>query len=412
MKRRTVLTGLAAGAGILAAPGILRAQDSGPVRIGLITTLSGPGQFYGNHIQTGAEIAVERINKAGGVAGRPLELVVRDDKGNPNTAVTVFRELSGSGIRLFAQGTFTALLLATTPLLKEANATMVMVGPQALALTHEAFTPNAFRLGFSSPMAYGAFGALMARRFPDIGRWAIMMSDVAALRDIARYFEVGLKREYAALGRSEPEVMNPVLATFGAADYRNQISTLMGSGAEGLLNVLQGTDSVSYYKQARTFGLDGKFKAVADSGNELSIAKAMGGNTPRSIWGWTGWYQDAAPNPVSREVLDAHIRRTGDGYPNWYVGVAHDSIAVLAAAVAATGSTDSAALIPTIEAGNTMGCTGTIAFRKDDHTFVGDVTFVRFGRETGDPKGWRVFETATLPGDRFVEPATPGKPFG
>ncbi|SUY28117.1 amino acid/amide ABC transporter substrate-binding protein (HAAT family) [Aminobacter aminovorans] len=408
LNRRHFLTTSAAGLGTLAMPGILRAQQGEAVRIGLITTLSGPGQLYGNYIKDGCEIAVERLNAAGGVNGAKIELVVRDDKNSPEGAVTAFRELTGNGIKLFAQGTFTANLLGTLPLLEEADVTMIMVGASALALTHEAYNPRAFRLGFSSPMCFGGYGTLMAQKHPEIEKWATLRSDVTALADITNAFTRGLKAEAEKAGR-KVEVLDPVLVPYGGADFRNQISNIIGSGAPGLFNVLQGADAISYYKQARTFGLDEKFKVLCDSANEFAIAKAMGANTPASLWSWTGWYPAANKgNPVSDEVHKAYIKLRGDEYPNWYIGVSHDSILTIANAVAKAGSLDAAKLIPTIETETPQGALGKIQFRKEDHGFAGDLTYIRFGRDDKNANGWSVFETAQLPGAEFLEKATPG----
>ncbi len=67
-----------------AAPRILRAQEmpkSGTVRVGMQTILSGPIALPGTSQQNAAQTEVERINASGGLAGRKIELVVRDSKG-------------------------------------------------------------------------------------------------------------------------------------------------------------------------------------------------------------------------------------------------------------------------------------------------------------------------------------------
>ena len=75
-----VAAGLAAG---LATPQILRAQGKEPIKVGLIQPLSGPIAAAGSYITNGARIAVDRVNAKGGVLGRPLELVIEDNKSDP-----------------------------------------------------------------------------------------------------------------------------------------------------------------------------------------------------------------------------------------------------------------------------------------------------------------------------------------
>lgn len=390
-------------------PAVLRAQ-SGPIRIGLITTLTGPGQLYGQYIKDGAELAVARINKEGGVRGQQLELVVRDDKNSPDGALAAFRELTGAGIKLFAQGTFTANVLATLPHLAANDVTMLVVGASSLAITHEQYTRHMFRLGFSAPMSFGGYGHLMAEKYPEIASWTLVRSDVNALKDITDYFTAGLTAKATASGR-KVAVGEPILVPYNAPDFRNQISKVAEAGTDAVFNCMQGADSISYYKQARSFGLDERFKLMCDSASELSIAKALGKNMLKSLWSWTAWYpQGVVNNPTSDALHKAFIELRNDPYPNWYVGVSHDCISTLAEAVKIAGSTSSAELIPAIEALSFQGATGNVAFRKEDHGFAGDLTYIRFGASDKRENGWEVFETVQMPGKDFLEPPTPGKP--
>jgi branched-chain amino acid transport system substrate-binding protein len=66
---------------------------AGAVRIGLIAPLTGGSSDFGNSVRLGAELAVKEINESGGLLGRPLELVTRDDKANPDEGRKVSEEL-------------------------------------------------------------------------------------------------------------------------------------------------------------------------------------------------------------------------------------------------------------------------------------------------------------------------------
>jgi branched-chain amino acid transport system substrate-binding protein len=95
IKRRHVLTGSAAGAvtlaGGLAAPAIA-AND--PIKIGYLPALTGPSSSTGVGINRGVQLGIEAINKAGGVKGRQLELIVRDTQSDPTKAVNAVSELT------------------------------------------------------------------------------------------------------------------------------------------------------------------------------------------------------------------------------------------------------------------------------------------------------------------------------
>lgn len=95
LNRRQVTAGLVAGlVGSIAGTRMVGAQGE-TIKIALISSLSGPAQIYGDANRVGAEIAIERINAAGGIGGRMLELVLRDDKAQSDQTVAAYRELSG-----------------------------------------------------------------------------------------------------------------------------------------------------------------------------------------------------------------------------------------------------------------------------------------------------------------------------
>ena len=99
--RRNYLKGLAAGAGTWIAAGagawILRPAwanaQTGPIKIGIATDITGPMAYAGNSCWQTAQMVVEEINAAGGIAGRPVQLHMEDTASNESTAVSNVRRL-------------------------------------------------------------------------------------------------------------------------------------------------------------------------------------------------------------------------------------------------------------------------------------------------------------------------------
>lgn len=98
-----------------------------PVRIGFVGGLSGRVADLGIAGRNGATLAVEQRNQAGGVAGRPVELLVRDDEQNPAVALRVDRELIDAGVDAIVGHMTSAMSMAVMPLLNER--TVVLVSP-------------------------------------------------------------------------------------------------------------------------------------------------------------------------------------------------------------------------------------------------------------------------------------------
>src|ERR1700716_3858837 len=86
--------GLGLAAGAAGALGMLiSAGGQGPIKIGFAGALTGPAAFVGVEIKRGTEIAIDEINAKGGIKGRKLVLISRDDEHNPVKTVAQYREL-------------------------------------------------------------------------------------------------------------------------------------------------------------------------------------------------------------------------------------------------------------------------------------------------------------------------------
>ncbi len=92
-----------------------------PVIIGLCINLSGPGGGAGEHIRNGALLAVQDINKAGGIKGRPIELLVRDDQGSGAEAVEEDRKLIAAGVPVIVGHSISSTTMAAYPVVTAQN---------------------------------------------------------------------------------------------------------------------------------------------------------------------------------------------------------------------------------------------------------------------------------------------------
>lgn len=395
--------------GVVNAPRIARAQGE-PIRIGLISSLTGPAQIYGEANRMGAEIAAERINGAGGVRGRKLEIVLRDDKAQSDVTVSSYRDLTASGVRYFLAGPISGTVVALAPLFKDTNNILVAAGPNNLSITHELFNPNVFRLQLTSIPVFTGLGKVVAEKLPSVKDWVAISNDQQANIDLSNVFLNSVKKTLAASGVTA-NIRDLVLTKQGAGDFRSQISALAGSGAEGVLNSLIGSDSLTFYKQAKSFGLDKKIQAFADVGANLNSMQTIASAIPKSIWTPTYWHAQGDNNPVSQEVYKVASAKTNTAYPYGFIALAHDAVVAIAEAIKTAGADDAKSVIPALEAGKPLGAAGPIVFRKEDHTYVGDMSFINFGGDATAKEGFKVAEVVRMPSLPYMEPATPGKPY-
>ena len=153
MKKIFMAVLLAASVGFLIS-GIGQAAE--PIKFGFLHSLSGgTGQVYGIPDQEAAKMAVEEINKAGGVLGRPLEMIARDDKLNPENAVREAKDLILNQKVQWIQGTVSsAVALAVSAYCKEAKVPFIVTNAQSAAITDEKGHRYCFRISTNTDHLY------------------------------------------------------------------------------------------------------------------------------------------------------------------------------------------------------------------------------------------------------------------
>lgn len=409
------------GAALAAGAGFMGAKAAGaPIRIGCVTALTGPQEVIGRPILTGAQIAADQINAAGGVLGRMIEIVPANAQADPAVAVTVTRKLFADGVKLLCGCVTSDVALAVVPLLQPADALLIGSSAQSDKLTHEAFTPNFFRVTDQAVMRNRAQARLMAERYPDVVRWGAIIPNVEYGRSAYAAFRDGLLEHYPARAGHEATLAAPILAEFGATDFRAQIAALKEAGAEGLFVAVYGGDAIAFYQQARRAGLFQNVRVLADSYNEFLVPMALGASTPRDLWLATTWYYGGYQGlPIGRALFDDNMRRTGNAMPLGYLEAGHASVLAYAAGISKAGGDATGPLIRAMEGLGVDTAKGRVTFRPEDHQAVGDVNFIRVRSSDQEaalsmPEGTRhdveVAEFVRFDGKDVIEPATPGKP--
>ena len=410
--RRAVLGGGAAALGSLALGSgrAARAQGNDPIRIGILLPLTGSQASYSPDCQLSAQIAVDQINAAGGILGRKLEIVFRDDKANPNAAIAAAKELMGEGINLLIGGLNTPSALAIAGIMPDAKCVLITIGSVADSLTHESFNRNFFRITDSAYSRAQAQARLAAEKYPEITQWGGILPDVEFGHALWRSYTHGLKQFYPELAKADPEIADPVLFKFGAIDFKNQIAGLVRQPVEGVYQSLTGEDFLTMINQSRPFGLTKKIKVFMDLSGELIFAKILKQNLPENFWSGSHWYYGSYLNiPTGKALYDEYVKRTGDRYPTGYIGPAHMALHAYAHAIKAAGNTETDAVINALEGVEFESAKGMISFRKEDHQVISDINIIKLGPKDND-LGWEVSDHAKVPGKDLLGPATPGKP--
>ena len=158
-------------AGFLVAPPLrLRRTESGPIRIGVAGSFSDP---IGLPMKLAAELAAEEINATGGINGRPIELVARDDYADPDSAVFIANDLYESGVTAVVGHLFSGPTLAAAPVYNGGPDPVVAISPSSSSPEVSSAGDYTFRI-CPSDLAHGAALAHWVRQRLGSRRGAVL----------------------------------------------------------------------------------------------------------------------------------------------------------------------------------------------------------------------------------------------
>ena len=410
--RRSILKGVAAAAGSAAigAPGLLLAQTQ-PIKIGVTNALSGPNALYGESNVMGQRLVVAQYNKAGGVLGRQVELVVRDDRAQTAQGMGIAREFAGSGINFLAGGGSSAVAVGYCSLAAELK--MIYLGSTpGMGITHEAWNPYVFRFNPNTYSLFLALGRAVAERYPNVMKWGSITPDYAFGHDAARVFGNALLQYHPKRGSKDFEIRKPVVVGGAQTDFRPQINALMNSDIEGLFIGMPGAAEISFFQQARAVGLDKKLKVMAEVSGDVAML-ALGQDMPDNVWGVVFWPYELEPvksNKVSQQLLADYAALTGKNYPNGHVLRGDHGIRALLEGIKKAKSTEVPAVIAAMEGMTFESAVGPYTIRKADHAGMSTLYSGTYARLAAEPF-IRLKEVRSVAEVSVIETPSPGKEY-
>lgn len=254
LSRRNVLAASAATA-IAGFPHISNAQAKQPIKIGMPTVLSGPFTVVGETCRAAAQLVLEGFNAAGGLNGRMVELLVRDDKAKPDEAARVIREfINNDKVDLFISGSTTAGAFAIQEVVRETGHLCINTVSETTVLTADPKirAPNSFRVarqGVQDSVAAAQAAANLIRT-KNLKRWMTVCQDFAYGRSIQAQF-VGL------LKQMEPtvEIVATAWPKFMAPDYTDVVTQILSAKPDVIYCTLASGEMTSFIDQANLYAM-------------------------------------------------------------------------------------------------------------------------------------------------------------
>lgn len=236
-----------------------------PISIGVIAGITGLGASYGVGIIQGAEMAVRDINAAGGIHGRPLQLMIVDDATSPPHSAIAMRKLTTSQVSVIVGGWGSPQVLANLEIAEQAGVPYIVVGA-----TNPRVTTTANRWTFRVIPS----DTIMAERL------------VQTVIDILKFRRIAIINDTNAYGAGNRDILVTALAKAGIkpvevqsyqtsdTDFGPQLERIARARPEAIAVFGTVPAAPAIMKQARQLGINAQFLGTGGLANQTLIASA------------------------------------------------------------------------------------------------------------------------------------------
>jgi branched-chain amino acid transport system substrate-binding protein len=354
MTRRS-LAGLLLFSILLAA---VPALAQGPIRIGEINSFSGIGAPFTGPYRAAVEMAVEEVNAKGGVLGRKVEVVFRDDKGQPAEAVKHAQELVENEKVHLISGTFLSNVgLAVSDWAKQNKTLFVAAEPLTEAITWSKGHDYVFRVR------------------PNTYEQGVMLADKAGKMKYTKWATIGPNYEYGKrawetfrdrLKQAKPDVqiVGEHWPTLGKLEAGPFVTAILNQNPDALYVSLFGSDWLNFVREAKKRGLFDRMFVVGILLGEPEYIDPLALEAPEGmlVTGYP-WYDVAAP---AHKDFVARFQKKFDKHPVLGSLVGYVTYLSIFEAIRKAGATDTEKVVAAFRGLKVETPIGSISYRAAD----------------------------------------------
>ena len=355
-----------AGAFMLA---LAPAQAADPIKVGVVTPLSGTYAPIGKQVRWGAELAVKEINAAGGVNGRPFELLFEDEEANPPVAVRKAEKLlQQDKVDLLTGTVNSGSTLAVGQVAERNDRILVTTVSYAPSITGAQCSANVFRVNANAYMQSNALTSWLIKNAPG-KRYFFIGPDYEMGRSTTSAFENDVKR----LGGTDVGATFPPL---GAKDFTPYIGQIRAARPDVIMTATAGNDTVRLLTQLKEYGI---------LNDKLTLAGAAGAVTQENLGAMGGagegflsaaGYSTDIDTPANKKFVPT-FKKEFQHDPDLFAADTYGLFYLFKQAIEKAGSTDTAKVRAAMEDAAWETPQGTKKIRKGDHQAVVDMVIVK-----------------------------------
>ena len=298
--------------------------QEGAFKIGVMESLTGPGETYGTVINQSKEMAVAEINAGGGINGKQLVLVVEDSKCGAQDAITAYNKLTDvDGVKVILGTSCSGAMLGAAPLAEEDG--VVLFSASATSPDIEDAGDYIFRTAINDAKLGVDAGNTM---------WADGVRTIATINESTDYAEGVQKTTVEQFLLRGGTVVAEEKYASDVTDFRTQLTKLFAENPDAVLLAAQSEfTGGTILKQARELGFTGTFysEVVPTGTTSLEIA----GDAATGL-------KAIIPSPdletqKGKDFLENFRTRYGYVTLPWFIGSAYDTVHIAAHCLAQTG---------------------------------------------------------------------------
>jgi len=367
-----------------------------PIKIGELNSYKVFPAFLEPY-KKGIELAVEEVNAAGGALGRKIEVISRDDNGNPGDAVRVAEELMSREQVSFLIGTFPSNVgLAVADFAKQRKVLFIAAEPLSDKIVWDSGNAYTFRLRTSTYMQ-------TAMLIPDAAklnkkRWAIVYPNYEYGQSATAAFKKLLKEK-----QPDVEFVVEQAPPLGKIDAGAVAQALADAKPDAIFSSLFGADLAKFVREGQTRGLFKGVEVFNLLAGEPEYLDPLKEEAPEG-WYVTGYPWSEIKTPEHTKFLNAYQAKFKD-YPRLGSVVGYATVMSAVEVIKKAGSLDQDKLIAAMSGLKHMTPFGMVEYRAIDHqstmgAYVGRIA-VKDGK--GYMKDWRFVDGKdALPSDAEV----------
>jgi branched-chain amino acid transport system substrate-binding protein len=360
MKRSVVLFSLAAALtiGFLTLPHAGYAANT--IKVGIVDTYSGPPAGFSQDVLDGFKLVVNEVNAKGGIRGRKIEFVTRDEKFRPDIGLSMAKELLLKEKVDIIMGTInSATALAVSDLARKEKVPFLCSNSRSEKITGERGHRYVFGIAENTIMAGRAAAVALAKK-PYVKYW-IAGDDYEYGHSIAESVWHNLKTL-----KPDVQLLGQTWWKVGEADFTPHITAIMSAKPDFLIAATGGSSMITFAKAAKATGLASRVPFYQHTAVDLGILGPLGMGAPEGVYG-TNPYFYYYPETPANKAFAAEFHKAYGRYPMMFALFGYAAGRLIEKGFEKAGSFDTEKFVTALEGLVIDSPVGKLEMRACDH---------------------------------------------